>query len=269
MLLGGEAVAMFPDRGSKALAIVLASVIAIVCFGTLYYVGDLSRFQRAEVAQESEAALRDLAAPDQLDQLVKRYPSSTIVRLVALAKRDAAEIDDAARGLLRQADPADLWARMDKAASSRANLEALGRDLKAAEDNAASLEARYAPLAKAVHDKIERDATALEGRTDRLTKFMAIVDAQHAGMKDTIARTSAARLDYLRAYEKCVALLASEFDSIKSVNGQFMFRTTVQADSYNKAAAAMASSAKRMTELDTEQAASRSAQFEAWKKLGG
>lgn len=265
--------AMFPDARSKALAIVLASVIAIVCFGTLYYVGDLSRFQRAEVAQESEAGLRDLEAPDQLDPLLKRYPSSPILKLVALARRDAIEIDDAARGLLRQGDPADLWARMDKAAASRDGLEALGRDLKAAEDNAAGLEARYATLGKAIRDKIEREATTLastpESRADRLATFTAIIDAQHAAMKDLIARTAAARLDYLRAYEKCAALLAGEFDSIKLVNGQFMFSLQPQADSYNKAAAAMASSAKRMTELDAEQTALRTSQFEAWKRLAG
>jgi hypothetical protein len=262
-------VTMFPDGRSKALAIVLACVIAIVCFGTLYYVGDLSRFQRAEIAQESEAALRDLNAPEQLDELVKRYPSSGVLKLVALARRDAIEIEDAARGLLGQADPGELWKRMDKAASSRANLEALGRDLKAAEDNAASLEARYTALVKVVHDKMRRDATVLEGQTDRLTKFMAIVDAQHAGMKDAMAKISAARLDYLRAYENCVAVLAKEFDTIKVVNGQFIFSLQPQADSYNKAAATMASSAKRLSELDTQQAALRSSQFEAWKKLAG
>jgi hypothetical protein len=260
---------MFRDGRSKALAIVLGCIIAIVCFGTLYSVGDLSRYQRAEVAQESEAGLHDLNAPDQVDQLLKRYPSSAVLKLVALAKRDAIELDDAARGLLGQADPGDLWKRMEKATSSRGDLEALGRDLKAAEDNAASLEARYAAPAKAVHDKIERDASLVEGRTDRFKKFMAIVDAQHAGMKDVMAKMSAARLDYLRAYEKCVAALASEFDTIKVVNGQFIFRLQPQADSYNKAAATMASSAKRMTELEAEQTALRSSQFEAWKSLAG
>lgn len=261
--------AMFPDRRSKALAIVLGCVIAIVCFGTLYSVGDLSRYQRAEVARESEAALRDLNAPEQLDQLLKRYPSSSILKLVALARKDSIEIDDAARSLLGEAEPGDLWMRMDKAASSRGDLEALGRDLKAAEENAASLERRYATLGKAVHDKMEHDASALEGRTDRFTKFMAIIDAQHAGMKGAIARISAARLDYLRAYEKCIALLANEFDNIKVVNGQFIFRLQPQADSYNKAAATMASSAKRLTELETEQTALRSSQLEAWKSLAG
>jgi len=260
-------VAMFPDGRSKALAIVLGCVIAIVCFGTLYSLGDLSRYQRAEIAQESEAALRDLNAPEQVDQLVKRYPSSPVLKLVALARRDAAEIDDAARGLLGQAEPGELWKRMEKATSSRGDLEALGRDLKGAEDNAASLGARFAPLGKTVHDKIERDAVLVEGRTDRFTTFMAIVDAQHAGMKDTIAKISAARLDYLRAYENCVAVLAREFDTIKVVNGQFIFALQPQADSYNKAAAAMASSAKRMSDLDAAQTALRSAQFEAWKKL--
>jgi hypothetical protein len=262
-------VPMFPDRRSKALAIVLGCVIAIVCFGTLYSVGDLSRFQRAEIAQESEAALRHLDAPEQLDPLLKRYPSSRILKLVALARRDQVEIDDTARGLLREADPGDLWTRMGKAVSSRGDLEALGRDLKAAQDNAASLESRYAALGKAVRDKVEHDANALEGKTSTFTKLMAVVDAQHAGMKDVIAKTSAARLDYFRAYEKCVGLLASEFEATKVVNGQFIFRIQSQADSYNKAAATMASSAKRLAELDSERAALRSSQFEQWKRLGG
>jgi len=260
---------MFPDGRSKALAIVLGCVIAIVCFGTLYSVGDLSRYQRSEIAQNGEAALHDLDAPEQVDQLLKRNPASAVLKLVAMAKRDAVELDDAARRLLGEADPGELWKRMDKAASSRSDLEALGRDLKAAEDNAATLGARFAPLGKTVHDKIERDAVLVEGRTDRFTTFMAIVDAQHAGMKDAIAKISAARLDYLRAYENCVAVLAREFDTIKVVNGQFIFALQPQADSYNKAAAAMASSAKRMGDLDTAQAALRSAQFEAWKKLAG
>src|SRR5262249_21748601 len=158
-----------------------------------YSLGDLSRFQRAEIARESEAALRDLNAPEQLDQLFKRYPSSSALKLVALARRDSSEIGDAARGLLGEDEPPELRKRMDKAASSRGDLEALGRDVKAAEDNAAGLEARFATLGKALHDRMERAASALEGRTDRFTTFMAIIDAQHAGMKGAIAGISAVR----------------------------------------------------------------------------
>jgi hypothetical protein len=266
-LIGGEAVAMFADRKTKALAVVLACVIAIVCFGTLYFVGDLARFQGDAAVREGQAALRGLHTPDQLDQLLRQHPSNGILKLVALASRDYGEIDDAARGLLREKDPADLWARMEKGFSSRGDLEALGRDLKAAEDNAAGLEARYAALSKAVRDRIEHDASALDGQAGTLAKFMAVIDAQHAGMTAVMARIAAARLDYFRAYEKCVAVLTREFGTTKIVNGQYIFRFQPQADIYNEAAAAMASAAKRLADLDTERTALRSSQLDKWKSL--
>lgn len=260
---------MFPDRKSKALAIALSCVIAIVCFGTLYFVGDLARFQEAVVVQEGQAVLRDLKEPEQLDQLLKQHPANRILKLVALANRDATEIDDAALGLLREADPGELWKRMGKGFASRSDLEALGRDLKAAEDNAAGLEARYATVSKAVRERIVHDAGALDGRTSTLAAFTAIIDAQHAGMKDVMARIAAARLDYFRAYQKCIALLTREFDTTKVVNGQYIFRLQPQADSYNAAAATMASAARRMADLETERAALRHSQFEKWKSLAG
>ena len=176
--------------------------------------------------------------------LLKRYPSNGILKLVALANKDSIEIDAAALGLLREADPGELSERMNKGLSGRGNLEALGRDLKAAEENAAGLESRYDTLVKSVRDGIEHDAAALEGGANMSAKFMAMIDAQHAEMKALMAKISAARLDYFRAYEKCVALLAKENDVIKVVNGQITFRLQAQADSYNEAAAATAAIAK-------------------------
>ena len=44
--------AMFPDRKSKALAILLSCIIAAVCFGTLYFVGNLARFQEGAVVRQ-------------------------------------------------------------------------------------------------------------------------------------------------------------------------------------------------------------------------
>ena len=128
--------AMFPDRKSKALAIVLVCIIAIVCFGTLYFVGDLARFQEGADLREGQTALRDLKGPEQLDQLLKRYPANGMLKLVALADKDSMEIDAAALGLLRETDPGELSERINKGLSSRSNLEALGRELKAAEDEA-------------------------------------------------------------------------------------------------------------------------------------
>lgn len=260
---------MFPDRKSRWLAILLGCIIAVVCFGTLYFVGDLARFQKANDVREGRVALRDLEDPEQLEQLLKQHPSNAMLKLVALANKDSIDIDAAALGLLRETDPGVLSERINKGLSGRSNLEALGRDLKAAEDNAAGLGSRYDALIKPVRDGIEHDAAALEGGENIFVKFMAMIDAQHAEMKALIGKISAARLDYYRAYEKCVALLAQGNDVPRGANGQITFRLQAQADSYNEAAAATAAIAKRLTDLETERTALRRSQFERWKHWAG
>jgi len=257
---------MFPDRKSRWLAIGLSCIIAVVCFGTLYFVGDLARFQKGAVIRENQAALRDLKDPEQLEQLLKRYPSNGILKLVTLANKDSVEIDAAALGLLREADPGELSERINKGFSGRGDLQALGRDLKAAEDNAAGLGSRYDILIKAVRDGIEHDAGTLEGGTNNSATFIAMIDAQHAEMKVLIGKISAARLDYFRAYEKCVGLLAGGNGVDRAVNGPITFRLQAQADSYNQAAAVTAAVAKRLTDLETERKALRQSRLDRWKR---
>jgi hypothetical protein len=259
---------MFPDRRSKALAILLGSIIAVVCLGTLYFVGDLARFQKANDVREGQVALRDLKDPQQLEQLRKRYPSNGILKLVALANKDSIEIHAAALGLLKEADPGELSKRINEGLSGRGDLVALGRDLRAAEDNAAGLQSRYDILIKAVRDRVEQDAGALEGGTNNSATFMAMIDAQHADMKALMAKISAARLDYFRAYEKCVGLLASE-NGIKVVDGRITFRLQAQADSYNEAAAVTAAVAKRLADLETERKALKQSLFDRSKRWAG
>src|ERR1700753_2252668 len=141
---------MFRDRKSKWLAIALFGAIAIFCLVPLYYVGDLARFQKAGIAGEDRAALRGLEHPEQLDQALKQYPSNALLKLVALANKDSIEIDAAATGLLKEVDPGELSTRVNKGLATRSNLDALGRDLKAAEDNAAGLASRYEALITAL-----------------------------------------------------------------------------------------------------------------------
>lgn len=261
---------MFADRKSRLLAIALLCIMAIVCFGTLYLVGDLARFQEADTLRESRTALDGVNDPERLGHTLELYPFNRVLKLVALANRDSVEMDGATRGLLSEAEPAELWKRMEKEElSSRADLEALGRDLKAAEGNAAGLGPRYDDLGKIERDRVEHDAMALEGRNETFARFMAMIDEQHAGLKAVLSKISVSRLAYYRAYEKCVALLAHELGVTKVVNGQFIFRLQSQADSYNDAAAAMAAAAKRLAELDTERANLRQSQFDGWKNFVG
>jgi hypothetical protein len=176
-------------------------------------------------------------------------------------------MDIVTRALLTEAEPRDLSKRIDLGASSRSDLEALGHDLKTAESNATTFESRYFPLVKAERGKVEHDASVLEGRTNTLAKFMAMIDEQHADMKSLISRISAARLEYYAAYEKCVALLVREFGFYKVVNGQIIFRLQPTADSYNGAAEKMAAAASRLKELDAERTTLKQSQLDRWKNL--
>ena len=261
--------ATFSDRKSKVLAVFILCAVLTVCFGTLYFVGDLARFQDAISLREGQAALESVNDPEQLDQALKQHPSNKILKMVALAKRNSVEMDTVTRGLLTEAEPRDLWKQTDLGASSRSDLEALGHDLKIAEGNAKTLESRYLPLVKAERDEVEHDASVLVGRTNTLAKFMSMIDEQHADMKSLISRISAERLEYNAAYEKCVALLMQEFGLYKVVNGQIIFQLQPTADSYNEAAAKMAAGASRLEELDAERATLKQFQLERWKNLFG
>ena len=259
--------ATYSDRKSKVLVVFLLCVVMTVGFGTLYFVGDLARFQEDTSVREGEAALRSVNDPEQLDQVLRRYPSNKFLKMIALAKRDSIEMDTVTGGLLTEAEPRDLWKQTDLGAFSRSELETLGRELKTADSNARTLESRYLPLVKAERDKIEHDASLLERRTGTLAKFMAMIDEQHADMKSLISRISAERLEYTAAYEKCVALLVHEFGLYKVVNGQIIFQLQPTADSYNDAAAKMAAASGRLEELDVETTKLKQSQFERWKNL--
>ncbi len=240
-----------------------------VCFGTLYFVGNLARFQDAISVREGQAALGRVNDPEQLDQALKQYPSNKILKIIALAKRDSVEMGTVTRGLLKEGDPRDLWKQTDLGASSRNDLEALGHDLLIAESNAKTLESRYLALVKAERDKVEHDASVLVGRTNILAKFMAMIDEQHAGLKPLISRISVERLEYIAAYEKCVAVLMREFGRYNVVNGQIIFQLQPTADSYNEAAAKMAATASHLEDLGAEATTPKQSPLDRYKDLVG
>jgi len=258
-------VATFFDKRPNILAVALLCILITVCLGALYFVGDLTKFQEAISVKESQTALRGINDPEQLDQVFKQYPSNRILKMLALANKDSIEIDLAERRLLNEAEPMEK--HIDLTASSRSDLEALGRDLKIAETNAATVEPRYVALIKAERDKIENDARSLAVGNDTLAKFLAMVDEQHTDMTVLLSKVLAARLEYYRRYEKCVALLLRDFGIYKVENGQFIFPFQSTANSYNVAATAMAAAARRMGELDGERAILRQSQLNRWKSF--
>ncbi|MDE5444794.1 hypothetical protein GWG65_25765 [Bradyrhizobium sp. CSA207] len=249
--------------------LLLLSLLLGVCFGAMYYAGDLSRLQRDHSAQETRTALRDVADPEQLDQAVKLHPSNKLLRLLALASKDASEIEAVAQRLLNEAEQKPFPKLSALGASGRSDLEALRRDLKSAESNAASVAPRYAAQIKTTRDQVEKDARSLGVGDDRLSGFMAMIDEQHAAWIALTSKVLGARADYYDAYEKCVALLLRDFGIYKVTNGQFVFPFQSTADSYNRAAIAMTAAAERASELDGERTTLRQSQLSRLKAFVG
>jgi hypothetical protein len=243
----------------------LLGVLLMVCGAALYFAGDLTRLQEVVAAKEGQTALRSVNDPEALDQVLKQYPSNRILKLVALANEDLAAIDAAAPKLLREGEPRDLSKPVDLGALGRSDLEALRRDLQAAQGSAAGLKPRYIALVKADRDRLESEARALNLGSDALSVFMAMIDEQQKDMLDLTSRMFAARAEHYSAYAQCVALLLREFGIYRVANGQLVFPFKSTADTYNRAAAAMAAAATRLAELDAEKTRLGQSQLDRWK----
>ncbi|MCK1713058.1 MULTISPECIES: hypothetical protein [unclassified Bradyrhizobium] len=256
--------------GRRAVVVLLlVFLILTICFGAMYYAGDLSRLQRDISAQETHSVLRDVADPEQLDQAVKLHPSNKLLRLLALASKDANEIDAAAQRLLNELEPKPLPNLGALGTLSRSDLDGLRRDLKSAESNAASVAPRYAAQIKTTRDQAEKDARSLGVGDDRLSGFMAIIDEQHGAWIALTSKMLAARGDYYNAYQKCVALLLRDFGIYKVTNGQLVFPFQSTADGYNRAATAITAAAERAAELDGERKTLRQSQLNRSKAFVG
>jgi len=251
------------------LLLCIFGIFAIVCIGLIYFVGDLGKYQEALSAKEGLTALRNANDPEQLDQALRTFPTNSILRLVGLAKRQATELDAATQKRLGEAEPATISKPTDLSTASRGDLDALRRDLKIAESNAAAFEPGYLALIKSQRDKVQSDARSLRVGSDTITRFMTLIDEQDAEMKSLTSKVLAARVEYYRAYGKCVELLLRDFGVYKVEKGQFVFPFQYAADGYNRAASAMETAAKRIAELEGGRAVVRQAQFDRWKAFAG
>ncbi|MCP4620837.1 MAG: hypothetical protein GY844_30895 [Bradyrhizobium sp.] len=258
------------DRKAKKsgrLPLILLGVFAAACLVALIFVGDLARYQEAAMVGESQAALRDVSDPEQLDQALRRYPTNRILKLIALANEKSAEIDAGASKMLNEADLAALAKPVNLTTASRNDLDALRRDLKAAESNLANVKSRTDELIKGKRAELQDSARALGLESSTIARFMAAVDEQNAEVAALASKMRAARAEYYGAYDKCATLLVREFGTYKVTNGQLVFRLQPAADSYNAALAAMAAATKRTAELEEARAGLKQPQVSRWKKF--
>ena len=169
-----------PKRPVGRLTLYLLGGFFLVCLIGALFIGDLAKFQDTGFVREGQAALRSVDDVQQLEQVLKQYPSNRILKLVALARRDANDTDEAARKLLSELEPAGLMKPADLSAASREALEGLRRDLKTAQEKATTFATRWAAALKAKREEVEREARLLSVDSAAITAFMGMIDAQHA-----------------------------------------------------------------------------------------
>jgi hypothetical protein len=249
------------------IAFLLLFVFIVVLSVGAWFVADPERLQEMIAARESRAALQGIGDPGQINKALRQHPQNKFLRLMAMATKAADETNAAIEKLSYEVEPPAISKNANLGAASRSDLEALARDLKAAEANATTLLPRTIGVLKTERDNVEKYARSLYLGKDTISGFLDNVDKRHAELSAFTSKMSSARADFYHAYEKYVSVLVTEFGVYKVVNGEFIFPFQRTVDRYNVAAQAMTVAAKRVAELDEERKGLLKSQREGWAQF--
>lgn len=257
-----------PSDPNAKLRVRIAFLLLFVFIGVFsvgaYIMADPGKLQDIIAARESRTALQDISDPGQIAEALRQHPSNKFLRMTAMASKAAAETDAAIEKLSGEIEPPAISKNTNLGAASRSDLEALRRDLKTAQANAAALVPRTTALLKAERDNVEKFARSLYLDKDTLGSLLQNIDKRREEIAALTSRISAARDESYRAYENYVAVLVTEFGAYKVVNGEFIFPFQRTVDRYNVAAQAMTAAAKRVAELEEERKRLLTSQRERW-----
>ena len=231
-----------------------------------WFLAGLGKQQEGMAARESrKAALQGVTGPGQVEEALRQHPQNKLLQVIAMANKAANETAAAIEKLSNEVEPPSMAKGVNLAAASRSDLEALRGDLRTAEANAAALMPRTGALLQTERDTLEKSARSLNVDKDTIGRFMDRIDQRHAEIAAFTSRLSSARVEYYRAYQSYVAVLAGAFGSYKVEGGQFIFPFQRTVDNYNVAAHAMTVAAKRITELEGERKSLLKSQQEGWE----
>jgi hypothetical protein len=246
----------------------IAFVSLFVVFSAgAYFVGDLGKLQENISARESRTALQGITDPGRIEEALRQYPSNKFLQMLAMATRAADETSAGTEKVLNEVEPPAISRNINLGAASRADLEALRRDLKTAQANATAFMPRVSALLKTERDNVKKYALTLQVKQDVVAGLLDNIDKRHAEITAHTSKMLPARADYYRAYENYVAVLAGEFGTYKVVDGQFIFPFQRTVDRYNVAANAMTAASKHVAETEVEGKNLRKSGQERWMQF--
>jgi hypothetical protein len=240
--------------------------IAVLSVGA-YYLADLRKLQDSIATRESRTALQGVTDPGRIDEALVQHPQNKFLQLISMATKAANDTNVAMEKLSNEVEPPAISKNANLGAAGRSDLEALRRDLKTAETNAATFAPRYTALLKAERDNLEKYALSLYLGKDIVSQFLDNIDKRHADIAALTSRMLSARADFYRAYGDYVAVLVTEFGAYKVVDGQFIFPFQRTVDRYNVAAHAMTAATKHVAELEQERKSLLKSQQQGWQQF--
>ena len=239
-------------RTRVRIALLSLFVFAAVASVGAYFAADLGKLQDNIAARESRTALQGITDSSQINAALSQHPTNKFLRMMAMVTRAADETNAAIEKLSNDVEPPSISNAGNLVAASRSDLEALRRDLKTAETNAATFLPRATAVLKAERDNVEKYAVSLHLQKDSSRRFLENIDKRHAEIAAFASSVSQARANFYRAYQNYVGVLVGEFGAYQVVGGQFIFPLQRTVDRYNVAAQAMTNAAKHVAELDEE-----------------
>ena len=255
------------DPNAKTRVRIAFVSLFIVFSAGAYFVGDLGKLQENISARESRTALQGITDPGQIEEALRQYPSNKFLQMLAMATRAADETSAGTQKVLNEVEPPAISRNINLGAASRADLEALRRDLKTAQANATAFMPRVSALLKTERDNVKKYALTLQVKQDVVAGLLDNIDKRHAEITAHTSKMLPARADYYRAYENYVAVLAGEFGTYKVVDGQFIFPFQRTVDRYNVAANAMTAASKHVAETEGEGKNLRKSGQERWMQF--
>jgi hypothetical protein len=255
------------DPNAKTRVRIAFVSLFIVFSAGAYFVGDLGKLQENISARESHTALQGITDPGQIEEALRQYPSNKFLQMLAMATRAADETSAGTQKVLNEVEPPAISRNINLGAASRADLEALRRDLKTAQANATAFMPRVSALLKTERDNVKKYALTLQVKQDVVAGLLDNIDKRHAEITAYTSKMLPARADYYRAYENYVAVLAGEFGTYKVVDGQFIFPFQRTVDRYNVAANAMTAASKHVAETEVEGKNLRKSGQERWMQF--
>jgi hypothetical protein len=239
------------------------AVLFVALAAGAYFVTDLGKLQENISAGESRQALQGITDVSQIEAVSKKYGSSKFLQVMAMATKAAAETGAASEKLLNEVAPPAASRDFNFGAASRADLEALRRDIKTAQANAAAFMPRLAELLKRERDAVRTNALWYL-KEDAVAGLLDNIDKRHANITAVMSKLLAARGDFYRAYEDFVAVLIDEFGKYRVVDSQLVFPSQRTLARYNVAAGTMTAAKTRVAALEAERKSAVKAGQERW-----